>query len=106
MRKNGSVALATLLQYSATELQRLSIANTDIDDEGIEAFVPALTNCFHLQELWLSGNPTITTKGWQSFATILEASNSNLGRLGVQLNRIDDEAVTAFANALTSNHTL
>ena len=68
--------------------------------------IPALSSCASLQILDLSGNPSITTGGWQSFATILEAPNSNLQKIYVEQNNIDDDAVDAFANALTNNHTL
>ena len=68
--------------------------------------VPSLTNCDCLEGLYLTNNPSITTRGWQRLATILEAPNDNLIRLGISLNHIDDEAVTAFANALINNCTL
>ena len=105
LRKNGCVALATLLQCSAKELQNLLISGNDIDDEGIEALVPALVNCNHLKELYLCNNPSITTRGWQSHATLLE-SNSILEQISIGHNDIDDRAVAAFASALTNNHTL
>ena len=106
LRKNGCVALATLLRCSATELEHLYLSRNDIGDEGIEALVPALTNCNHLKELYLIGNPSITTKGWQSLATMLEAPNSNLQELYISQNNIDDEAAATFANALANNQTL
>ena len=68
--------------------------------------VPALTNCNHLEVLDLWDNPTVTTRGWQSLATILEAPNSNLEVLDMLQNNIDDEAVASFANALTNNNKL
>jgi hypothetical protein len=85
------VALATLLR-SATELQYLDISNNDIDDEGIEALVPALANCSHSEELWIHDNPSITTRGWQRLlcdttsvnATFL--SNHSLSYLGDEID--------------------
>ena len=106
LRKNGCVALATLLQCSSTELQYLNISNNEINDEGIEALVPALATCSHLKELHLFTNPSVTTKGWQSLATILEAPNSNLCLLYIARNNIDDEAVASFASSLANNCTL
>ena len=100
LQKNGCVALATLLQYSATALQYLYLSENEINDEGIEALVPALATCSHLEDFHLSNNPSITTKGWQSFATVLEAPNSNLERLDISQNNIDDEVVATFASAL------
>ena len=103
---NGCVALATLLRCTAKELQHLFLSDNDIGDEGIEALVPALTTCYDLQRLRIGENPSITTRGWQRFASILEPSNSNLEELYIGQNNIDDEAAAAFANALTNNHTL
>ena len=77
--KNGCVALATLLRCSATELEYLCLANNEINDEGIEALVPALTKCDQLETLHLTNNPSITTRGWQSFATVLESPSMQLG---------------------------
>ena len=104
LRKNGCVALATLLGCSATELQQLYISRNEVNDEGIEALVPALLNCNRLKDLYISDNPSITTRGWQRLATVLEAPN--LAELYIQHNNIDDEAAAAFANALMNNQTL
>ena len=88
------------------------ISNTDVDDDRIEALVPALSTCKCLQLLKISSNPSITTRGWQSFATILETPNCNLERLDtdgwneIASNNIDDKVLAAFANALKNNHTL
>ena len=106
LRKNGCLALATLLRCSAKELQRLFISNNDIGDEGMKVLVPALANCTHLEELHLFTNPSITTRGWQSFATVLEAPNSNLREIHIAHNNVDDEAVAAFAKALVNNQML
>ena len=106
LRENGCVALVTLLRCSAKELQYLYISNNDVGDEGIEALVPALANCNQLNELYISDNPSITTKGWQSLATILEAPNSNLEVLDMSQNNVNDEPVASFASALANNHTL
>ena len=109
---NSCMALATLLRCSATEMQNLYISNTDVDDDRIEALVPALSTCKCLQLLKISSNPSITTRGWQSFATILETPNCNLERLDtdgwneIASNNIDDKVLAAFANALKNNHTL
>ena len=106
LRKNGCLALSTLLRCSAKVLQKLFISRNEINDEGIEALVPALKTCSHLKVLYLSDNTLITARGWQSLASILEGPNSNLERLNVSQNNIDDKAVATFANALTNNHRL
>ena len=103
---NSCKALATLLQNSATELQVLDLSNNEIDDAGVKALVPALKNCSHLETLRFNHNSSITTKGWQQFATVLEAPNSNLEELIIERNNVDDEAVAKFASALVNNHSL
>ena len=122
LAKNGCAALATLLQCSTTELWYLCISNNDIDDEGIEALVPALANnCNHLKYLCINASESITTKGWQRIATILESPTCKLEQfeatgkaynddwelpwLQIQ-NNIDDDAAAAFASSLVNNHTL
>ena len=106
LHKNGCVALATLLRCSASELGNLFITHNEINDDGIDVLIPALKNCSCLHELWISHNPSITTRGWQSLASILESPNYNLEVLYIPQNNVDDEAVVSFANALTNNHTL
>ena len=103
---NGCKALATLLRNSVTELQHLDLGDNEINDEGMDALVPALKNCNQLQTLRLSRNHSITTKGWQKLATILEAPNSNLRTVFILGNNIDEEALAVFAKALAGNQTL
>jgi len=103
----GCMALATLLRCSATELQYLDLSSNELDDEGIDALVPELMNCSHLNTLVISNNVDISLKGWWCLATILEAPNcSSLATLYVSRNNIDDEVVNAFTSAPLSNHTL
>ena len=106
LSKNGCVALATSLQFSAKELQYLFISYTEINDEGIEALVPALATCCHLKELFISNNQSITARGWNSLAAILESPSCNLRELYISGNNINDEVVAAFANVLKKNRTL
>ena len=102
----GCLALATLLQCSATELKELSILdNQMIDDEGIEALVSALKNT--ALEHVVIGSNLITTRGWKSLATVLGCPNSNLTVLIISdFNLEDDQVVAAFTKALVNNHTL
>jgi len=106
LNTNGCIALSTLLQNSTTLLETLRLPNIELDDKGIDALVPALKNCSCLKELKLCDNPRVTTKGWKHLASILKAPNSSLKDLTMMRNRIDDEVVVAFANALMNNRTL
>ena len=100
--------MSTLLRCSATRLHTLHLTNNEINDEGIDALVPGLTNCSHLQTLVLSNNLAVSLRGWQQLATILEAPNCNLGELyiGIGRNAVDDELLTFFTNALVNNISL
>ena len=106
IHKNGCVALATLLQNSTTGLQTLDLSQNDIDDIGIDILVPALAKHRRLQRLVISRNDSVTTRGWQSLATILENPDSNLQELIVFADNIDDETLCIFINALSNNCTL
>jgi len=106
IRKKGSTALATLLQHSTTGLQTLDLSQNDIDDIGIDILVPALAKHRRLQRLVISRNDSVTTRGWQSLATILENPDSNLRELIVFADNIDDETLSIFINALSNNCTL
>jgi len=103
---NGCTALSTLLRCSATQLKYLNLSNNEINDEGIGALALGLKNCSHLETLKLENNTSVTTKGWQKLASILDAPNSNLIGVGLMINNINDDALAAFANALVNNNTL
>ena len=104
---NGCTTLATLLRCSCTELKHLELdSNNGISDEGIDALVPALKNCYQLHTLGLYDLTSITTSGWKHLATILEAPNSNLTDFFIMGDSIDDEVVNAFTSSLVNNCTL
>ena len=73
--RNESAAIASLLSHTAAELHTLDLGHNDIDDEGVEILVGALTNC-RLRNLFLHCNHNITARGWQSIAALLETPNS------------------------------
>ena len=103
LRKNGCLAMATLLKCSVTELRQLDLASNELDDESIHALVPGLNSCSHLHTLRLSRNELITSKGWQHLATVLEAPNSNINGLVLAGNNVDDEAAVEIARSLVNN---
>ena len=107
--RNGCIALATLLKCSCNELHALHLDNNEINDEGIDALVPALKNCTELDGIYIDNNTSITSRGFQSLATILEAPDSNLNNLyalGINRNNIDDKILAIFIDALENNNTL
>jgi len=104
LQMNGCMALATLLKCSVTGLQQLDLSSNELNDECVGVLVPVLKNYSHLESLRLSNNTSITSKGCQYLATILESPNSNLKELN--LPPVDDKALTAFARALINNRSL
>jgi len=107
LQKNGCIALATLLKCSVTGLQQLDLGSNELDDESIGVLVPVLKNYSHLESLRLTDNDSITSKGWQHLATILENPNSNLKELNLYgRSNFDDKALTVFARSLINNRSL
>ena len=102
----GCTALGTLLQHSATKLLSLDLSSNQINDDSIEALVPALKCCSYLRTLTIDDSTSVTSRGWENLASILESPNSSLTELTFLSNNIDDEVVTALISALASNHTL
>lgn len=101
-----SIALATLLPWTTTELHTLDLSNNDIDDEAVEALMSALANGNKLRKLNLSCNPFITTRGWRAVSTLLTSPNSKLQSLKLNNNDIDDEGVEALVDALANGNKL
>ena len=95
-------ALATLLQNTTKQLQTLNLQINRIKDEGIEALTHAISRS-QLVELDLHANPTIAIRGWRTLSTLLEMPDSNLERLIITDNDIDDEGALVFANSLRGN---
>ena len=103
--RNECTALSTLLSNTTKQLQTLGLYDNNIDDEGVEALTHAIS-CSNLQVLTLACNYSITIKGWKTLSTLLERRDSNLEKLNLSVNNIDDEVALIFANALKGNHKL
>jgi len=104
LNKNGCMTLSIFLRCSATDLWDLDLGDNEINDEGIDALVPTLKNCNHLESLGFTGNHSITSRGWQHLASILEAPNSSLTRFGMShSNNLDDEIISALTKSLVKN---
>ena len=104
--RNECTALSTLLRCTTTNLQKLNLSDNNIDDEGIEVLVQALSKNNQLQDLDLGSNRSITIRGWTALSTLLEMPSSNLKSLDVSPNNIGDEGELVFVNALSNNSTL
>ena len=74
----GCVALAKVFQLETTNVQNLTLRNNSIDDEGMEALMPALAKSRSLILLNLAENNGITSKGWSFLSQIFcNASSIN-----------------------------
>ena len=104
--RNSSMALSTLLHYTATNLRTLCLDGNNINDEGIEQFLDAIFNGNMLEKLYLSSNRTITINGWKRVSTLLKTPDSKLNTLYIDHNNLGDDGAMLFANALTNNTTL
>mmetsp|Transcript_26434 Transcript_26434/g.55209 ORF Transcript_26434/g.55209 Transcript_26434/m.55209 type:complete len:329 (+) Transcript_26434:526-1512(+) len=102
--RTGCIALGTLLRWTTTELEVLSLQGNSIDDEGVKVLVRALTNNKSLTTLDLSYDPWASNVGWLSLSTLL--STTNLKHLQLDSNFINDNTAYLFAGALLQNDTL
>ncbi len=85
----------------------------NLNDGDIPGMVESLGSIISLRHLRLCDNTNVTTEGWQQFSRILQNPNCRLENLQLvyfgtpisssQSNRIDDDAVTTFANILANN---
>jgi len=99
------IALSTLLRCSTTNLQLLDLGNCGIDDEGIESLSQSIRG-IKLQKLKLTGNRSITTRGWKAVSSLLATPSCCLERLDISYNNIGDNEALLFADALASNSSL
>ena len=104
--RNECTALSTLLQHTTTQLQKLYLSGNNIDDEGVEVLVNALSNGNKIEVLDLSWNEVITIKGWKEVATLLEMPDTKLETLNIANNNMGNDGALVFANALKYNSTL
>ena len=99
------IALSTLLRCSTTHRQLLDLGNCGIDDEGIESLSQSIRG-IKLQKLKLTGNQSITTRGWKAVSSLLATPNCCMERLDISYNNIRDNEALLFADALASNSSL
>jgi len=104
--RNECMALSTLLRCTITQLEILNLSYNNINNEGVELLVQALSKNNQLQDLDLSNNEDITITGWKAVSTLLELPDTKLKTLKIIHNNIGDEEALVFANALVNNSTL
>ena len=103
--QNECTALSTLLRITTKQLQTLWLSNNNIDDEGVETLVHAISGS-KLQVLSLDRNPTITSRGRTTLSTLLERPDSNLKKIYLSRNNLGNDGALVFVNALRNNSKL
>ena len=93
----------TLLNHlSQTLIETLNLSGCKIDDVGLDA----LSSIGTLKSLTLCGNGSISPEGWRSFFNALQTRETQLVKLNVSGNRIDDVSATALSRLLSNMGTL
>ena len=88
-------------------LQELDLHdNRGITNDVITNLVGTLGSMITLKKLNLKLCRSITSRGWQAFAAHLQSQNCSLERLDISTTKFDDDALIAFATALTNNCSL
>jgi len=103
---HGWVSLFTTLQDSNLDLIELNLGSNSIDDQGIQLLVPLVSRMISLKRLGLNCNQRATPTGWRALSAFLQSPNFVLEELELASNKINDDTMVTFANALTHNETL
>ena len=109
---NGSITIVgwnvlfQLLQGSNSALENLNLSCNSITDEGIDALANVLINNSRLRELSLRRNQNVTAAGWVTLSSALRDPNSALEKLDLSRNRINDNVMASYADALSTNSKL
>jgi len=97
---NGWRLLALAIGSSkAKSLQKVTLVDCNVSDEGLVDIITALSIHPHLQNLWWSGN-RLSTKGCMALATLLRYSCTIVKTLHLDNNELDDEGIHALVPVL------
>ena len=92
---------------SNLDLVELYLSGNSINDDGIEILTDLVSSMPSLKLLNFGYNRLVTPFGWwQALSEILESPNFALKELDLSANKIDDDTMIVFANALAGNKTL
>ena len=105
IRNTGCESIATLLQDSTCNITELSLSRCDINNESVTKIMRSLIGNIKLEDIDLSGN-NIGRSGCESIATLLQDRNSNINKISLSQNEIDDSCATILAQALVGNNKL
>ena len=103
----GCVALGTTLEgWSNPNLKKLFLTNDSFDDDGLQALVAGMRNCYNLTHLSLNGNDLITVDGFRSLSALFQSTHSHMTILQLSSMNIGDEGIRTIAAGLASLHSL
>eukprot|EP00984_Skeletonema_dohrnii_P011908 scaffold4777_cov120-Skeletonema_dohrnii-CCMP3373.AAC.10 len=102
----GYAALGTSMKsWRSPSLKKLVIRGSDIDDDGVQALVEGMANCFNLEHLNLGGND-ITLVGFRTLSALFRSKKFCLQSLDKSCMGIDADEMTALADGLASLQSL
>mmetsp|Transcript_17798 Transcript_17798/g.30072 ORF Transcript_17798/g.30072 Transcript_17798/m.30072 type:complete len:687 (+) Transcript_17798:105-2165(+) len=103
--RDGCVSLGAIIRVAALHLEQVFHDDDDLDDEGLQTLVAALTNAATLQLLALSRNLSITAAGLRALSHLF-SSACPLETLFLEDMNIGDEGAEALVDGLRGNTTL
>jgi len=102
----GSEEITNFYNISSSKmgaLHTICLKGNNINDEGVAIFAEVFANNNTLEELDLGINPSITTDGWQTLASLFFNTKSAIRSIDIsnENDSFDDDAAIAWANALS-----
>ena len=103
----GQVGCATLLRSGAlNKLKELDLMDNNIDDNSLQTLAAGLMNNTTLEQLDLSGNPSITANGLTYLVPFLQSQSCPLTSFHFNTIYIDDLCAAVLAHGLSKNKSL
>jgi hypothetical protein len=105
MIRPGCLALATLLKNPLSNLTRLYLNNTSIDDEGATIIASGLRINSTLRRFYFTCETKITEIGWGEIFSAVRSSKCMLTKLDMSLNTFNNAATLWLFCALSRHST-
>ena len=91
------------LQTTNCVLEELDLRSCNFNNELAISLSNALINNNKLKMLNLSNNEDVTLEAWQTFSPVLQSPTSELEKLNLFDNRMNDDTLISLANSLVNN---
>jgi len=102
----GCTILSSLLDSPNSQVEKLDLRDTDIDNNMLVSLTSSLAKNTVLQELNLGNNLSITVAGWAPLLSLLRSPTCNLKKISLNESTINYNVTVALVDSLTNNHTL